>query len=59
MAYKSLDPCYWIDMGAHGDYERANEVFAERKADFLPKREDIAIVDYRRGAGVRVQEILS
>lgn len=56
MAYKSNEPCYWIDMGMHGDYERAIEVFAERKDDFLPKREDIEIMDYHSCQPIRTQE---
>ena len=59
MAYKSNAPCYWIDMGMHGDYERAIEVFAEKKEDFLPKRQEIGIVDYRSDSEMRVEETVS
>lgn len=37
LAYKSNNPCYWIDMGEHGDYEKAIEVFEKRRMDFLPQ----------------------
>ena len=33
--YVSKDPCYWIDMGKHGDYELANKEFEKRKNEFL------------------------
>jgi NDP-sugar pyrophosphorylase family protein len=32
--YRSSDPYYWIDIGQHGDYERANEEFEKRRKDF-------------------------
>lgn len=59
LAYKSKDPCYWIDMGRHADYEKAIEVFAERKSEFLPKRVEVEIRDvgsFRRG---KVEEPVS
>jgi NDP-sugar pyrophosphorylase family protein len=36
IACRSEDPCYWIDMGQHGDYEKAIEVFEARRDQFLP-----------------------
>jgi NDP-mannose synthase len=30
------EDCYWLDMGRPEDYEKANEVFEERKNEFLP-----------------------
>ena len=30
------DDYFWLDMGCHEDYEKANQVFSERKDDFLP-----------------------
>ena len=30
------EDCFWLDMGRPADYEQANEVFNERKAEFLP-----------------------
>ena len=59
MAFKSNNPCYWIDMGKHGDYERAIEVFAERKDEFLPKREEIGIRDFKSGASGKTREFVS
>lgn len=29
-------PCYWLDIGRGDDYETANEIFASRRAEFLP-----------------------
>ncbi len=34
-AYKSQDPYFWIDIGQHADFERANEEFSKRKNEFL------------------------
>jgi len=36
LAYQSDGACFWIDMGKHGDYERAIEAFEARKSQFLP-----------------------
>ena len=33
--FVSSEPYYWIDIGQHGDYERANEVFAGKRDQFL------------------------
>jgi NDP-sugar pyrophosphorylase family protein len=32
-------PCYWLDIGRSDDYETANEIFASRRAEFLPDDE--------------------
>ncbi len=29
------EPCYWLDIGRHDDYALANEVFEERRGEFL------------------------
>tara|TARA_B100001750_G_C15515656_1_gene606921 strand:+ start:1789 stop:2511 length:723 start_codon:yes stop_codon:yes gene_type:complete len=34
--YIYREDCFWLDMGRHEDYEKANEVFIERREDFLP-----------------------
>lgn len=34
--YTFSDPCYWLDIGRVDDYQVANEVFEERRAEFLP-----------------------
>jgi NDP-sugar pyrophosphorylase family protein len=31
--------CYWLDIGRGDDYELANEIFASRRAEFLPDDE--------------------
>ncbi len=28
-------PCYWLDIGRHDDYATANEIFVNRRAEFL------------------------
>ena len=28
-------PCYWLDIGRHDDYDTANEIFVARRAEFL------------------------
>ena len=33
--FVSSEPYYWIDIGQHGDYEKANEVFASKRDQFL------------------------
>jgi NDP-sugar pyrophosphorylase family protein len=35
-AYHHDKPYYWIDMGQHGDYQKANDEFEKRKKEFLP-----------------------
>jgi NDP-sugar pyrophosphorylase family protein len=35
--YLSEGSYYWIDMGQHGDYIKANEEFEKRREEFLPK----------------------
>ena len=30
------EDCYWLDIGRHDDYALANEVFEERRGEFLP-----------------------
>lgn len=34
--YLSEEPYYWIDVGHHADYEKANEEFEKRREAFLP-----------------------
>ncbi len=34
--YSYTEECFWLDMGRHEDYEQANEVFNERREEFLP-----------------------
>ena len=34
--YSYTEECFWLDMGRHEDYEQANEVFNDRREDFLP-----------------------
>ncbi len=34
--YCYQEDCFWLDMGNHEDYEKANEIFEQRKGDFLP-----------------------
>tara|TARA_B100000519_G_scaffold203428_1_gene226706 strand:+ start:15431 stop:16147 length:717 start_codon:yes stop_codon:yes gene_type:complete len=34
--YCYQEDCFWLDMGCHADYEKANEVFEKNKYDFLP-----------------------
>ncbi len=36
VAYQTDNACYWIDMGRHGDYEKAVEAFEANKERFLP-----------------------
>lgn len=45
LAYKSNNPCYWIDLGEHGDYEKAIEVFEKRRMDFLPQLDQTTILE--------------
>mgnify|MGYP001480622879 CR=1 FL=1 len=33
--FVSQDPYYWIDIGQHADYEKANQEFESRRSDFL------------------------
>ena len=39
LAYHHDKSHYWIDMGNHGDYKKANEAFAKRKWEFLPSNQ--------------------
>ncbi len=34
--YSHTEECFWLDMGRHEDYEQANEVFNDRKKEFIP-----------------------
>jgi NDP-sugar pyrophosphorylase family protein len=36
MCYLHDKPHFWIDMGQHMDYQKANEEFEKRRADFIP-----------------------
>jgi NDP-sugar pyrophosphorylase family protein len=31
------EPCYWLDIGRVDDYEKANDIFASRYDEFIPK----------------------
>jgi NDP-sugar pyrophosphorylase family protein len=35
--YRSEDPYYWIDIGQHAEYEKANSAFEENRHRFLPQ----------------------
>jgi NDP-sugar pyrophosphorylase family protein len=39
--YYSDSSYYWIDMGRHGDYQKANEDFEKRRKEFLPNEDFI------------------
>lgn len=30
------EPCYWLDIGRMDDYQTANEIFDDRRAEFIP-----------------------
>ncbi len=34
--FSYTEDCFWLDMGRPADYDQANEVFNDRKAEFLP-----------------------
>lgn len=36
VGYQTSHACYWIDMGRHGDYEKAVHDFSLRRKEFLP-----------------------
>jgi NDP-sugar pyrophosphorylase family protein len=36
IGYQTSHACYWIDMGRHGDYEKAVQEFSLRRKEFLP-----------------------
>lgn len=36
LGYYHDKPHYWIDMGMHGEYEKANEDFEKHRSEFLP-----------------------
>jgi NDP-sugar pyrophosphorylase family protein len=38
IGYISKEQYYWIDVGQHADYEKANQVFLENRDSFLRKR---------------------
>jgi len=37
VGYYHDKPYYWIDIGQHGDYQKANEEFERNRKEFLPK----------------------
>ena len=34
--YTFSEPCYWLDIGRVDDYQMANEVFEDRRTEFMP-----------------------
>ena len=42
-AYFHDKPHYWIDIGQHEDYEKANKDFVEKRGEFLPGNGEVSV----------------